>query len=74
MKITILPLPKLKHKYSNQPIPQYQKPLPPYTNIHIIQLPHQKPPQNITDKQIQQLKQKQPQRILPKIRPQSTLI
>ncbi|WP_145459343.1 23S rRNA (pseudouridine(1915)-N(3))-methyltransferase RlmH, partial [Staphylococcus epidermidis] len=47
---------------------------PPYTKIELIQLPHQKPPQNITHKQIQQLKQKQPQPLLNNIKPQSTLI
>lgn len=74
MKITILAVGKLKEKYWKQAIAEYEKRLGPYTKIDIIEVPDEKAPENMSDKEIEQVKEKEGQRILAKIKPQSTVI
>ncbi|MGN5882000.1 23S rRNA (pseudouridine(1915)-N(3))-methyltransferase RlmH [Staphylococcus simulans] len=74
MKITILAVGKLKEKYWKQAIAEYQKRLGAYTKIEIVEVPDEKAPENMSDKEIEQVKQKEGQRLLAKIRPQSTVI
>ncbi|HFV9373812.1 TPA: 23S rRNA (pseudouridine(1915)-N(3))-methyltransferase RlmH [Staphylococcus aureus] len=74
MKITILAIGKLKEKYWKQAIAEYEKRLGPYTKIDIIEVPDEKAPENMSDKEIEQVKEKEGQRILAKIKPQSTVI
>ena len=64
---------KLK-KYWKQAIAEYEKRLGPYTKIDIIEVPDEKAPENMSDKEIEQVKEKEGQRILAKIKPQSTVI
>ncbi|MCD8915338.1 23S rRNA (pseudouridine(1915)-N(3))-methyltransferase RlmH [Staphylococcus sp. IVB6181] len=74
MKITILAVGKLKEKYWKQAIAEYQKRLGAYTKIEIVEVPDEKAPENMSDKEIEQVKQKEGQRLLAKIKPQSTVI
>ncbi|WP_460996366.1 23S rRNA (pseudouridine(1915)-N(3))-methyltransferase RlmH, partial [Staphylococcus aureus] len=74
MKITILAVGKLKEKYCKQAIAEYEKRLGSYTNIDIIEVTDEKAPVNMSDKEIEQVKEKEAQRILTKIKPQSTII
>ncbi|MHD0396282.1 23S rRNA (pseudouridine(1915)-N(3))-methyltransferase RlmH [Staphylococcus simulans] len=74
MKITVLAVGKLKEKYWKQAIAEYQKRLGAYTKIEIIEVPDEKAPENMSDKEIEQVKQKEGQRLLSKIKPQSTVI
>ncbi|MEB6837446.1 23S rRNA (pseudouridine(1915)-N(3))-methyltransferase RlmH [Staphylococcus simulans] len=74
MKITVLAVGKLKEKYWKQAIAEYQKRLGAYTKIEIIEVPDEKAPENISDKEIEQVKQKEGQRLLAKVKPQSTVI
>lgn len=74
MKITILAVGKLKEKYWKQAIAEYQKRLGAYTKIEIIEVPDEKAPENMSDKEIEQVKQKEGQRLLAKVKPQSTVI
>ncbi|MCP6565156.1 23S rRNA (pseudouridine(1915)-N(3))-methyltransferase RlmH, partial [Klebsiella pneumoniae] len=45
-----------------------------YTKIEIIEVPDEKAPENMSDKEIEQVKQKEGQRLLAKVKPQSTVI
>ncbi|UXU64263.1 23S rRNA (pseudouridine(1915)-N(3))-methyltransferase RlmH [Staphylococcus agnetis] len=74
MKITIIAVGKLKEKYWKQAIAEYEKRLNAYTKVEIIEVPDEKAPENMSDKEIEQVKEKEGQRILAKIKPQSTVI
>ena len=74
MKITILTVGKLKEKYWKQAIAEYEKRLGAYTKIDIIEVADEKLPDNMSDKEIDNVKQKEGQRLLAKIKPQSTVI
>ena len=74
MKITIIAVGKLKEKYWKQVIAEYEKRLTAYTKVEIIEVPNEKAPENMSDKEIEQVKEKEGQRILAKIKPQSTVI
>ena len=74
MKITIIAVGKLKEKYWKQAIAEYEKRLSAYTKVEIIEVPDEKAPENMSDKEIEQVKEKEGQRILTKVKPQSTVI
>lgn len=74
MKITILSVGKLKEKYWKQAIAEYEKRLGAYTKIEMIEVPDEKAPENMSDKEIEQVKEKEGQRLLAKIKPQATVI
>lgn len=74
MKITIIAVGKLKEKYWKQAIAEYEKRLNAYTKIDIIEVPDEKAPETMSDKEIEQVKEKEGQRILAKVKPQSTVI
>lgn len=74
MKITIIAVGKLKEKYWKQAIAEYEKRLSAYTKIDIIEVPDEKAPETMSDKEIEQVKEKEGQRILAKVKPQSTVI
>ncbi|MGI3316269.1 23S rRNA (pseudouridine(1915)-N(3))-methyltransferase RlmH [Staphylococcus chromogenes] len=74
MKITIIAVGKLKEKYWKQAIAEYEKRLSAYTKIDIIEVPDEKAPETMSDKEIEQVKEKEGLRILAKVKPQSTVI
>ncbi|MEB7824598.1 23S rRNA (pseudouridine(1915)-N(3))-methyltransferase RlmH [Staphylococcus chromogenes] len=74
MKITIIAVGKLKEKYWKQAIAEYEKRVSAYTKIDIIEVPDEKAPETMSDKEIEQVKEKEGQRILAKVKPQSTVI
>lgn len=74
MKITIVAVGKLKEKYWKQAIAEYEKRLSAYTKIDIVEVPDEKAPENMSEKEIEQVKSKEGERILAKIKPQSTAI
>ena len=74
MKITILAVGKLKEKYWKQAIAEYEKRLGAYSKIEMIEVPDEKAPENMRDKEIEQVKEKEGQRLLAKIKPQATVI
>lgn len=74
MKITIIAVGKLKEKYWKQAIAEYEKRLSAYTKIDIIEVPDEKAPETMSDKEIEQVKEKEGQCILAKVKPQSTVI
>ena len=74
MKITILAVGKLKEKYWKQAIAEYEKRLGAYSKIEMIEVPDEKAPENMSDKEIEQVKEKEGQRLLAKIKPRATVI
>ena len=74
MKITILAVGKLKEKYWKQAIAEYEKRLGAYSKIEMIEVPDEKAPETMSDKAIEKVKEKEGQRLLAKIKPQSTVI
>ena len=73
MKITIIAVGKLKEKYWKQAIAEYEKRLSAYTKIDIIEVPDEKAPETMSDKEIEQVKEKEGQRILAKVKPLSLI-
>ncbi|EIK0302894.1 23S rRNA (pseudouridine(1915)-N(3))-methyltransferase RlmH [Staphylococcus pseudintermedius] len=74
MKITILAVGKLKEKYWKLAIAEYTKRLGAYSKIEVVEVPDEKAPETMSAKEIEQVKEKEGQRILSKIKPQSTVI
>ncbi|UEX90132.1 23S rRNA (pseudouridine(1915)-N(3))-methyltransferase RlmH [Staphylococcus ratti] len=74
MKLTIIAVGKLKEKYWKQAIAEYTKRLSAYTKVQIIEVPDEKAPETMSEKEIEQVKAKEGQRILAKVKPQSTVI
>ncbi|QKQ28932.1 23S rRNA (pseudouridine(1915)-N(3))-methyltransferase RlmH [Staphylococcus hominis] len=74
MKITILAVGKLKEKYWKQAIAEYEKRLGAYSKIEMIEVPDEKAPETMSNKEIEQVKEKEGQRLLAKIKPQATVI
>ncbi|ARJ50873.1 23S rRNA (pseudouridine(1915)-N(3))-methyltransferase RlmH [Staphylococcus lutrae] len=74
MKITIVAVGKLKEKYWKLAIAEYAKRLGAYTKIEIIEVADEKAPETMSAKEIEQVKEKEGQRILSKIKGQTTVI
>ncbi|MDZ5710639.1 23S rRNA (pseudouridine(1915)-N(3))-methyltransferase RlmH [Jeotgalibacillus haloalkalitolerans] len=67
MKIQIITVGKLKEKYLKQGIAEYTKRLSAYCNIEEIEVPDEKAPENLSEADMQIVKQKEGERILSKI-------
>ncbi len=74
VNISIITVGKLKEKYLKQGIQEYVKRLQPYAKIEIIEVPDEKAPENLSEAEMQQVKQKEGERILQKISPDSHVI
>jgi 23S rRNA (pseudouridine1915-N3)-methyltransferase len=67
VNISIITIGKLKEKYLKQGIEEYLKRLSTYAKVEIIELPDEKAPENLSDLEMEQVKQKEGERILSKI-------
>ncbi|MDX8363573.1 23S rRNA (pseudouridine(1915)-N(3))-methyltransferase RlmH [Cytobacillus sp. IB215665] len=67
MNISIISIGKLKEKYLKQGIQEYLKRLTPYAKVNIIELSDEKAPEALSEQQMEQIKQKEGERILAKI-------
>ncbi|UOQ95472.1 23S rRNA (pseudouridine(1915)-N(3))-methyltransferase RlmH [Halobacillus shinanisalinarum] len=67
MKITIITVGKLKEKYLKQGIQEYTKRLSPYAKVEVIEVSDEKAPENLSEAQILEVKQKEGERILSKV-------
>ena len=68
MNIKIISVGKLKEKYLIQGINEYVKRLGAYAKMELIEVPDEKAPENLSDAQMQQVKDKEGERILSKIK------
>ena len=67
MKIKIIAVGKLKDKYLKQGIAEYEKRLGKYCKFEIIEVPDEKAPENLSELEMIQVKEKEGQKILAKI-------
>ena len=67
MKIKIIAVGKLKEKYLKQGIAEYEKRLGKYCKFEIIEVPDEKCPENLSETEMLQVKEKEGERILSKI-------
>ena len=71
MNISIIAVGKLKEKYLKQAIDEYSKRLSRYCKLEVIELPDEKTPDNASEKEEQQIKEKEGRLILSKIKDNS---
>ncbi|WP_017725833.1 23S rRNA (pseudouridine(1915)-N(3))-methyltransferase RlmH [Halalkalibacterium ligniniphilum] len=74
MNISIVTVGKLKEKYLKQGIEEYIKRLSAYAKIEVVEVPDEKAPEQLSDTEMEQVKQKEGERILTKIHPDSHVI
>ncbi|QOR66632.1 23S rRNA (pseudouridine(1915)-N(3))-methyltransferase RlmH [Cytobacillus suaedae] len=67
MNISIVTIGKLKEKYLQQGINEYLKRLTAYAKVEVIEMPDEKAPENLSEIEMEQVKQKEGERILSKI-------
>jgi 23S rRNA (pseudouridine1915-N3)-methyltransferase len=74
VNISIITVGKLKEKYLKQGIDEYLKRLSAYAKIEIIEVPDEKAPEELSDTEMLQVKQKEGERILSKVHPDAHVI
>ena len=74
MNITLISVGKLKEKYLKEAIDEYSKRLKRYCKLEIIELPDEKTPDNESEKEELQIKDKEGELILSKIKDNSYVI
>ena len=74
MNISIVTVGKLKEKYLKQGIEEYLKRLGSYAKVEVIEVPDEKAPEELSDTEMVQVKQKEGERILAKISPDTYVI
>ncbi|MFD2728152.1 23S rRNA (pseudouridine(1915)-N(3))-methyltransferase RlmH [Enterococcus camelliae] len=70
MNIKIISVGKLKEKYLTAGISEYVKRLGGYTKIQLIEVADEKAPENLSESEMMQVKEKEGERILAKIKDQ----
>src|SRR5690554_358900 len=73
MNINIIAVGKIKEKYIQEGIKEFSKRLSRYCNLKIIEVDDEKAPENLSDKEMEAVKQKEGLKILSKI-PQNSFI
>lgn len=74
MHISIVTVGKLKEKYLKQGIEEYVKRLNSYAKIDLIEVADEKAPEELSEVEMKQVKQKEGERILAKIHPDTYVI
>jgi 23S rRNA (pseudouridine1915-N3)-methyltransferase len=74
VNISIVTVGKLKEKYLKQGIEEYLKRLGSYAKVEVIEVPDEKAPEELSDTEMIQVKQKEGERILSKIGPDTYVI
>ncbi|WP_313770662.1 23S rRNA (pseudouridine(1915)-N(3))-methyltransferase RlmH [Bacillus sp. S/N-304-OC-R1] len=74
MNISIITVGKLKEKYLKQGIDEYLKRLSAYAKMEIIEVSDEKAPEELSETEMLQVKQKEGERILGKINPDAHVI
>ena len=68
MKMTIITVGKLKEKYWLDAVKEYQKRISKYAKIELIEVADEKEPNNAGEKDLEQIKDKEAERILSKVK------
>ncbi|WP_216830166.1 23S rRNA (pseudouridine(1915)-N(3))-methyltransferase RlmH [Alkalihalobacterium elongatum] len=74
MNISIVTVGKLKEKYLTMGINEYVKRLGAYAKIEIIEVPDEKAPEQLSETEMEQIKQKEGEKILAKVHPDAHVI
>ncbi|MDE3840450.1 23S rRNA (pseudouridine(1915)-N(3))-methyltransferase RlmH [Bacillus methanolicus] len=74
MNISIVTVGKLKEKYLKQGIDEYLKRLSSYAKVEVIEVSDEKAPEILSETEMEQVKQKEGERILAKISPDTYVI
>lgn len=74
VNISIVTVGKLKEKYLKQGIEEYLKRLGSYAKVEVIEVPDEKAPEELSETEMIQVKQKEGERILGKIGPDTYVI
>lgn len=73
MNIKIIAVGKIKEKYIKEGIKEFSKRLSRYAKLQIIEVNDEKAPENLSDKEMENIKQREGERIISKI-PQNSFI
>ena len=68
MKLTVITVGKLKEKYWLDAVKEYQKRISKYAKIELIEVADEKEPNNASEKDLEQIKDKEAEKILSKIK------
>ena len=74
MNIDIVAVGKIKEKYLNEGIKEYSKRLSRYCSLNIIEVEDEKAPENLSTKEMEQVKEKEGAKLLAKIPAQAYLV
>ena len=74
MNISIVSVGKIKEKYFKDAISEYEKRLKPYVKLKIIEVNDEKAPENLSEKELEIVKDREADRILKKIKENSYII
>ena len=74
MKITVIGVGKIKAKYLKEGINEYSKRLSRFCNLEIIEVDDEQAPENLSSLQEEQVKKREAERIIKRIKEGSTLI
>ncbi|NPV26748.1 MAG: 23S rRNA (pseudouridine(1915)-N(3))-methyltransferase RlmH [Firmicutes bacterium] len=74
MRVQIIAVGKLKEKYLHDGMAEYLKRLTPYARVEIIEVPDEKIPDRVSPAQEDQVREKEAERILKQIKPDSLVI
>lgn len=74
MNINIIAIGKIKEKFTKEAIKEFQKRLSRYCKLNIVELEDEKAPQNLSQKDMDIIKDKEGERILNKLNPSSYII
>ncbi len=74
MKVTVISVGKIKEKYFTSAIAEYAKRLSKYCKLEQVEVADEKAPENLSEKEMVQVKDKEAERILAKINDQAYVI
>lgn len=74
MNISLVTVGKLKEKYLKQGIDEYLKRLSAYAKVEVIEVSDEKAPEQLSETEMEQVKQKEGERILAKVSPDAYVI
>lgn len=74
MNISIICVGRVKEKYLRQGIDEYMKRLTSYAKVEIMEVPDEKAPENLSENEMEQIKEREGKRILAKIAPDAYVI